>query len=59
MKGFEDYVERIGSFLDYFTDRLPKSVQITGQEALSDMKKSSGTLAETGNGESVLEEWPF
>lgn len=59
MKGFEDFVERIGSFMDYFTDRLPKLVQIPGQEALSDMEKPFGSLAETGNGESILEEWPF
>lgn len=59
MKGFEDFVERIGCFLDYYLDRLPKSVQITDQEALSDMEKNFGSLAETGNGESVLEEWPF
>lgn len=34
MKGFEDFVERIGSFLDYYLDRLPKSVQITDENEL-------------------------
>lgn len=31
MKEFEDKLECIGHFLDYYLDRLPKSVQITDE----------------------------
>ena len=59
MKGFEDFIERIGCFLDYYLDRLPKSVQITGQDSVSDMGITFGSHAESENEESVLEEYPF
>lgn len=34
MKGFEDFVERIGSFMDYFIDRFPQTVQVTDEESI-------------------------
>lgn len=50
MKGFEDFVERIGGFMDYFTDRLPKSVQIPDnvipdtEESIHDFEESIPNL---------------
>lgn len=46
MKGFEVFVETIGSFLDYFTDRLPKSVQIP-DDTIPDMEESIPNLEES------------
>ena len=34
MKGFENFVERIGSFLDYYLDRLSESAQITDENTM-------------------------
>lgn len=59
MKGFEDMVENIGCFLDYYVDRLPQIMQITDQETVSDMENNLVTHVKSENEECALEEWPF
>ncbi len=47
MKGFEDMVEGIGHFLDYYLSRLPKTIQISAEnEPKKDGPDENG-------------EWPF
>lgn len=55
MKGFENFVERIGSFLDYYLDRLPKSAQITDEDTVLNV---IGNLRIFNESEEV-EEQPF